>query len=103
MTDYLLENNEDYVIRNVHPESACDAQEACAIHKMTSHHMRHFPQHFRGDTGVMERICNHGIGHPDPDGMHYWRARGDDWAGVHGCDGCCRVNTSLPIYHADTT
>lgn len=34
----------------------------------------------------MERICKHGIGHPDPDDLKVQSS----WAeGVHGCDGCC--------------
>ena len=46
--------------------------------------MRDWPQHFRDDRGIMERICPHGVGHPDPDDY----LAGD---GMHGCDGCCRV------------
>ena len=30
-----------------------------------------------------ERVCPHGIGHPDPDRPHHG-------GGVHGCDGCCK-------------
>jgi hypothetical protein len=40
------------------------------------------PSHF-------ERICPHGIGHPDPDDMAYWKSIGEESMGVHGCDGCC--------------
>jgi hypothetical protein len=32
----------------------------------------------------MERICDHGVGHPDPDEF-----MADVW--VHGCDGCCAI------------
>jgi hypothetical protein len=43
--------------------------------------MKDWPQHYRYDRGMTERICPHGVGHPDPD---------DRTAnGVHGCDGCC--------------
>lgn len=41
------------------------------------------PMHF-------ERICEHGVGHPDPDDLAYWCSLGEDSMGVHGCDGCCR-------------
>ena len=34
----------------------------------------------------MERICDHGIGHPDPD---EFRIRNGEDDGIHGCDGCC--------------
>jgi hypothetical protein len=46
--------------------------------------MRDLPQHYRDDTGLMERTCPHGIGHPDPDG-----AGSPGYIGEHGCDGCC--------------
>lgn len=61
--------------------------EYCTIHNMSDHSMREFPQHFRYDRGIMERICTHGIGHPDPD--DYKIILGDD-DGIHGCDGCCK-------------
>ena len=60
--------------------------EHCTIHNRSDHVMRSFPQHWRGDRGIMERICPHGIGHPDPD--DYRVNTGFD-NGVHGCDGCC--------------
>lgn len=55
--------------------------------------------HWRFDSGLMERICTHGIGHPDPDHMaHLQRLVSGriatqeyvDAEAVHGCDGCCR-------------
>lgn len=98
MTSYVLEHNDKAVIHNVHPERACEGQKACPIHFLSLHHMRHFPQVFRDDNGLMERICNHGIGHPDPDGLHYWRDRGMEYMGVHGCDGCCRPPLQLTEY-----
>ena len=58
--------------------------------------MRDWPQHYREDTGVTERICPHGVGHPDPD--QAWPA--DDWRWVHGCDGCC-ARTNDPNCAAD--
>ncbi|WP_169807239.1 hypothetical protein [Herbidospora cretacea] len=52
-------------------------------------------QGWRSDRGLMERLCRHGVGHPDPDDIdRKRRARGDDFAwaeAVHGCDGCCRL------------
>lgn len=69
------------VLTRVHPLTACGGA-PCPIHSRTSHTMRGFPQHFRSDRGFMERVCPHGVGHPDPD---------DKYADpVHGCDGCCR-------------
>jgi hypothetical protein len=76
-----------------HPKDRCAGDERCAIHKPTQHSMSEFPQHFREDTGIMERICPHGVGHPDPD--HLWfitKMFGEKLAhtqSIHGCDGCC--------------
>lgn len=36
---------------------------------------------------MMERVCEHGVGHPDPDCMY---AQQDP---AHGCDGCCVPKT----------
>lgn len=79
---YALEGGE--LIYNVHPQDAC-AGRPCCVHNPSDHHMRSWPQHWRGDRGLMERICPHGVGHPDPDDINP-----DD---VHGCDGCCRPST----------
>lgn len=68
-----------------HPAGQCIGA-VCPLHKRTEHSMRSFPQHWRGDRGLMERICPHGIGHPDPDDP---KLITDDGEGIHGCDGCC--------------
>jgi hypothetical protein len=48
------------------------------------------PLTWRSDRGIFERICNHGIGHPDPDQFPYWKEQGIfDTEASHGCDGCC--------------
>src|SRR4051812_2746218 len=39
----------------------------CPIHKPTPHHMREWKMIWRGDRQIFERLCEHGIGHPDPD------------------------------------
>lgn len=53
----------------------------------------------RRETGLIEHICEHGVGHPNAGSM----ARLDDiygpgsagtW-GIHGCDGCCQ-NEDFP-------
>ena len=57
--------------------------------------MRKWPKTVRA-TGLTERVCEHGVGHPDPDSVAWKEA----WArkhqpgsvgawGVHGCDGFC--------------
>lgn len=59
----------------------------CALHNRTNHHMRAFPQHWRHDRQIMERVCPHGVGHPDPDDLRIRMGQDD---GIHGCDGCCQ-------------
>lgn len=78
-----LENSLE-TLRQVHSPDRC-AGENCTIHNRSDHHMRSWPQHWRGDRGIMERICPHGVGHPDPDSP--WPSTSSEW--VHGCDGCC--------------
>jgi hypothetical protein len=65
----------------------------CVIHRPSEHHMRDWPLNWRADTRVMERVCPHGVGHPDPDHMTFMDATYPDvtsYQGIHGCDGCCR-------------
>jgi hypothetical protein len=81
------------ILVNVHDRSSCEGH-PCCVHNPTESHMYGWPQNFRVDRQFMERVCEHGIGHPDPDHMHYLRrttAAEDAYAeGIHGCDGCCR-------------
>lgn len=60
--------------------------ELCCIHNPSDHPMRSFPQVWRRDRRIVERVCPHGIGHPDPDDL---KVRIYPSEGVHGCDGCC--------------
>lgn len=57
-----------------------DCLAPCPIHAPSDHHMLSWPQHWRGDRRIIERICEHGVGHTDPDEQGF---------GGHGCDGCC--------------
>jgi hypothetical protein len=41
---------------------------------------------------VVEDLCEHGIGHPNA----VWLRGRPGWAGVHGCDGCCRPGDRAP-------
>lgn len=68
--------------------------EFCCLHNPSSHPLDRAPLNWRGDRGMMERICGHGVGHPDPDDLAFKRSVMPDYEnyafGVHGCDGCCR-------------
>lgn len=75
------------IIHRVHDREQC-AGDNCCIHRPSKHHMRDFPTHWRDDRMLMERICPHGVGHPDPDDLEFKKKHGID-DGVHGCCGCC--------------
>lgn len=80
------------VIPWVHLQSQCEGRGLpCVIHDPSDHHMVLWPLNWRADTHVMERVCPHGVGHPDPDHIAYVRSldQGMDWQTIHGCDGCC--------------
>ena len=92
--DYFID---DYgqVLGNLHHPSLCEGR-PCVVHSQSDHPLRGMrlrrrvasrlidikPSHF-------ERICEHGVGHPDPDAMVYHERVGEEWMGIHGCDGCC--------------
>lgn len=78
-------------------DAGCD--KACVIHNPTDHHMRHWNLHWRSDRGIFERICPHGVGHPDPDQFGFWKRTNQDYQSVHGCDGCCCPPGELSIPH----
>jgi len=79
-----LENSNIQLL--AHEPDECKSTDACTIHNRTDHHMRGYKQFYRFDRGIMERICSHGIGHPDPDDIKI--ILGTD-NGEHSCDGCC--------------
>lgn len=79
---WTLEHSNE-ILSRVHDEQLCTGR-PCAIHRMSDHAMRSFPQHWRGDRGIIERTCPHGIGHPDPDLP--FPADSHEW--LHSCDGC---------------
>ncbi len=66
----------------------------CPWHAPSKHHMRTWPRVIRFEKyGMVERICVHGIGHPDVDSLafigKYIAAGPHPSLGIHGCDGCC--------------
>ena len=75
----------------VHEQSQCKGRNCC-IHNPSDSVMKDWPLLWRADTRVMERVCPHGVGHPDIDHMAYVVSvnEGNSYQGIHGCDGCCR-------------
>lgn len=72
-------------ILEVHDPAACDGR-PCSIHNPSQHALNSAPLNWRSDRRIMERMCPHGIGHPDPDDL---KVKSSRYEGVHGCDGCC--------------
>ncbi len=74
----------------VHEKKECEGL-CCIIHNPSDHHMKDWPTNWRHDRSMMERICPHGVGHPDPDDLAFKESIGLNMTveGVHGCDGCC--------------
>ena len=72
----------------VHEEANCRGAHCC-IHNPSQHHMRDWPTLWRHDRYLMERLCPHGVGHPDPDHIDSLPKARRHIESVHGCDGCC--------------
>ena len=72
----------------VHDEVDCRGT-YCCIHNPSCHHMRDWPTLWRWDRHLMERTCQHGVGHPDPDHINNLPQGRRRVESTHGCDGCC--------------
>lgn len=78
----------------IHDRETC-GEKMCPFHKPTKHHMVKWPKVWRADRSdsLVERVCEHGVGHPDPDSMEFiiskFGKEDGKYSGVHGCDGCC--------------
>lgn len=75
-----------------HPASSCAGQWACPLHNRSVHPMRAMTQMWREDRGLIERVCEHGCAHPDPDQYEFWLVtmgkKKADAEMSHSCDGC---------------
>ncbi|WP_157186566.1 hypothetical protein [Nocardia jiangxiensis] len=78
----------DLGLTDVHDPMLCHGR-ACVMHNPLSHSMRDWPVVWRGRYEGFERICEHGVGHKDPSQFAYWQEIGEEWRGMHSCDGCC--------------
>lgn len=79
----------------VHLPAAC-VDTACCVHNPSTHPLNTAPLSWNAFTRTMERTCQHGKGHPDPDDIAYKRSMlGADFARhfqFHDCCGwhCCK-------------
>lgn len=89
-TAVIKDSRGETPLSNIHDAALCVDRPSCVIHNPSKHHMRDWDIIVRMDKfSLIERQCSHGIGHPDPDSLDYFLLQGQDWMGVHGCDGCC--------------
>jgi hypothetical protein len=81
----------------IHDPAHCKG-ERCIWHNPTPQHsMSHLPFILR-DSGLVERACPCGVGHPDPDSVDFMlRTTGEEHWGVHGCcrESCCQRKKDL--------
>lgn len=81
-----------------HRKDACTGP-PCVIHSPSDHPLKGAPLFWRPERMLMERVCEHGVHHPDPDDRSHWERRiGDDPISRgfldlriehEDCDGCC--------------
>jgi len=74
-----------------HMSAGC-AGKFCCLHNPSDHPLKNANMVLRLDKDTLiERLCSHGVGHPDPDSVRYLAPEGvsSGYLGVHGCDGCC--------------
>lgn len=87
-TGYFTELGDTY-LNNVHDPRACEGR-GCAVHDHPSDHaLNRAPLNWREDRNILERVCKHGVGHPDFDSAEYLASIGRGFENDHGCDGCC--------------
>lgn len=88
-TGYWTEFGPRTFLRSVHDPRACEGR-GCAIHNHPSEHpLNGAPLNWRADRGILERLCSHGVGHPDHDAAKYLASIGEGFENIHGCDLCC--------------
>lgn len=76
---------------NTHPEYPDCITHTCIFHNPSDHHMLKWPTRIQMTAGLIDRICEHRIGHPDPDSMGYFLRRDGIDLGMHPCcpEQCC--------------
>lgn len=75
------------VLVHVHPESDDCHTYGCTIHAPTPQARSIGKQLWAHDK--MQRVCEHGFEHPDPDGATWQQRTFGEATTAHECDGCC--------------
>jgi hypothetical protein len=62
----------------------------CVLHHPSDHPLKDAPMILRLDKhALIERRCEHGVGHDDPDSALWLTEAEGGYVDEHGCDGCC--------------
>jgi hypothetical protein len=109
LTDLVYVTGTRQVLTHVHDPSACAEQDHCVIHNPSGHPLVNAPTHWRvqevvGEEDVeliqiMQRICSHGVFHPDLDDLIFIAETKGPLAASRAkhhecCEGeCCGVRT----------
>jgi hypothetical protein len=90
MEDFTDQNG---TVHRIHNKKSCRGNH-CPFHNPSDHRLKDAPMNIRYDKGgLVERICEHGIGHDDPDSVAFFVRINDRWVtSLHGCCGCCNKN-----------
>lgn len=94
--EYYLPDHPEAKVRT-HSPDLCGGT-FCALHNPSDHPLKDKNMTLRLDkfVPIVERRCDHGIGHPDPDSIAYFASITEDedvirYIQMHGCDGCCHA------------
>lgn len=79
--DHVFIDDFGQELYGIHPKDKCHGL-FCPVHRPSAESKAIGRLRWRSDRGFFERVCEHGVGHPDPDDF-----RADP---IHGCDGCCQ-------------
>jgi hypothetical protein len=87
----------DGTLLQTHPERVCVGGHCC-IHNPSGHPLRDAPQFWVAWSRSINRLCTHGVMHPDYDDFAFRIRVGTSSAllaliGAHNCDGCCHWPT----------
>lgn len=84
---------ESKIILKTHGAAVCksdrDDGHACCIHGPSAHPLVGATLYWDVNRGLMERICAHGVHHPDPDHVAFLTRKIGHISISHRCDGCC--------------
>lgn len=87
----------DGTLLQTHPKWMCGTG-FCCIHNPSDHPLRDAPMFWIDQFKSMDRLCSHGVRHPDPDDFAFKVRVGVPHLllsviGAHECDHCCHWPT----------